>query len=350
MATDTPGPPPKDHSAPTGSKPKEEHSKSWRRDLTEVAIGGALLRVAGVAACAVARKTGARDLAAEKLLAAVIAAVEKHDKALWLRWREHQTAAIAERVAVVYQQVRDGRQLSDEEYDDRLRHAFMSEHGEQDLGVPAARMQRLRIPPEEVLAKKGPKEAAMFYVGWALGTAPRAAYQAQAAGFPFVAFDRTTGALGVLRYVLALLGWGSKTAPNVPRGWTPGETCAALALVGLGTARIDELTGRRLKANPASLDVARNVRALLATKGRSPDDLAASVGLRRDYLDDLERGVVVPTLDILTRLAAELGVGVLDLLAGEGVRDQLFEATRDLPDKVLRRLLASAQRASLSGS
>lgn len=60
--------------------------------------------------------------------------------------------------------------------------------------------------------------------------------------------------------------------------------------------------------------LAWNVRRLRTGRGLTQEKLAVDAGVAAPYLSRIERGVVNPTIDILDRLAAALGVEVDSLL------------------------------------
>ncbi|WP_297509209.1 helix-turn-helix transcriptional regulator [uncultured Caulobacter sp.] len=60
-----------------------------------------------------------------------------------------------------------------------------------------------------------------------------------------------------------------------------------------------------------------NVRALRLAKGVTQEALADEVGLAVTYLGQIERGSRNPTLDVVERCAASLGVEVLRLLTAQ---------------------------------
>lgn len=60
--------------------------------------------------------------------------------------------------------------------------------------------------------------------------------------------------------------------------------------------------------------VAWNLRRLRVDRGLSQERLAADAGVDRAYLGGLERSVENPTIDLLDRVAAALGVKVGALL------------------------------------
>lgn len=70
--------------------------------------------------------------------------------------------------------------------------------------------------------------------------------------------------------------------------------------------------------------VAWNVRHLRAGRGLSQEALAIDARVAAPYLSGIERGLVNPTVDVLDRLAAALGVEVDALL-------RAFDAGADPP-------------------
>ena len=59
----------------------------------------------------------------------------------------------------------------------------------------------------------------------------------------------------------------------------------------------------------------------------------------RGYISELERGLVVPTVHALAKVAAALEVTVADLVLGDSVREQIFAATRGVTDGELGPIL-----------
>lgn len=62
-----------------------------------------------------------------------------------------------------------------------------------------------------------------------------------------------------------------------------------------------------------ALALGKRVRAMRLDAGFSFDAFVEETGLGRGYVSELERGLVVPTLDSLERVAKALGVPVRDL-------------------------------------
>lgn len=73
------------------------------------------------------------------------------------------------------------------------------------------------------------------------------------------------------------------------------------------------------------------------------DAFVEEVGLGRGYVSELERGLVVPTITSLAKIAKALEVTVADLVLGDSPREQLFDVTRQLGDGGLAALLRQAQ-------
>ncbi len=99
----------------------------------------------------------------------------------------------------------------------------------------------------------------------------------------------------------------------------------------------------RTKADPAAARVGLAVRRLRQAAGFTFDAFVEEVGLGRGYISELERGLVVPSLTALRRLAEVLGVTAADLVLGTSAREQLFEAARGLSEPELLGLLAEVR-------
>ena len=61
--------------------------------------------------------------------------------------------------------------------------------------------------------------------------------------------------------------------------------------------------------------IARNLRRVRVAKDVSQERLAFDAGVDRSYLGGMERGEENPTIDILDKLAATLGIDLGELLA-----------------------------------
>lgn len=99
----------------------------------------------------------------------------------------------------------------------------------------------------------------------------------------------------------------------------------------------------RKKADAAAARVGLRVRRLRQLAGFSFDAFVEEVGLGRGYVSELERGLVVPSLTALRRMAQALDVTAADLVLEGSPREQLFEAARSLSDGAVAKLLAEAR-------
>ena len=57
-----------------------------------------------------------------------------------------------------------------------------------------------------------------------------------------------------------------------------------------------------------------NLKRLRTAKGWSQEDFAFEAGIHRTYISDIERGARNPTIEVLVKLAAPLGVEPADLI------------------------------------
>lgn len=95
----------------------------------------------------------------------------------------------------------------------------------------------------------------------------------------------------------------------------------------------------RTTPDPLSAKIGARIRALRQEREVSFDAFVEELGAGRGYASELERGLVIPSIAILSKAAEVLGVSIGDLvLVGETPREQVFIATRDLPPGVVRRL------------
>ena len=57
-----------------------------------------------------------------------------------------------------------------------------------------------------------------------------------------------------------------------------------------------------------------NLKRLRTAKGWSQENYAFEAGIHRTYISDIERGARNPTIEVLVKLAAPLGVEAADLI------------------------------------
>jgi transcriptional regulator with XRE-family HTH domain len=87
--------------------------------------------------------------------------------------------------------------------------------------------------------------------------------------------------------------------------------------------------------------------------GYTLDDLTQGAQLGgKGYLSQFERGMALPTLVTLDRIARFMGLDLVDLVnfTERGVRNQVIEMTRGLTEPQLKQVLAQAAAYSLEES
>lgn len=94
----------------------------------------------------------------------------------------------------------------------------------------------------------------------------------------------------------------------------------------------------RAEPDPLAARIGRRIRELRTAADFGFDAFVEETGLGRGYVSELERGLVVPTIGTLARIAAALEVTVADLVAGDSDRERLFWDLRRADGKVTREL------------
>lgn len=116
-----------------------------------------------------------------------------------------------------------------------------------------------------------------------------------------------------------------------------------------GRARDPEIRSARSRhrhvPDPLAERVGARVRTLRRDADYSFDAFVEETGLGRGYISELERGLVVPTIGTLARLAAALDVTVADLVLGDSDRERLFEELRGARPAFVRDLRERARGA-----
>jgi transcriptional regulator with XRE-family HTH domain len=103
-------------------------------------------------------------------------------------------------------------------------------------------------------------------------------------------------------------------------------------------------TRHRHKPDPLAREVGTRVARLRKERGFTFDAFVEECGLGRGYVSELERGLVVPTIHALAKVAAALELSMADLVLGDSPRERLMEVTRDLGAADVGRLLEEAER------
>ena len=92
----------------------------------------------------------------------------------------------------------------------------------------------------------------------------------------------------------------------------------------------------------------KQIKALRQARGMSQEELSEKISINSKYLSAIERGKANPTLDILTRLADALKVGVSDLFNYELEPKELAQLVAGLiaeGDEIKLRLAAKVLNA-----
>ncbi len=95
----------------------------------------------------------------------------------------------------------------------------------------------------------------------------------------------------------------------------------------------------RQTPDPIAAAVGARIRAFRNEQDFSFDAFVEVTGLGRGYVSELERGLVVPTVVVLDRVARALSVTIADLVLADTPREQLFEAAATLGRRDLEQLL-----------
>lgn len=103
-------------------------------------------------------------------------------------------------------------------------------------------------------------------------------------------------------------------------------------------------TRHRTKPDPLARAVGLRVRKMRLARGWNFDGFVEQVGLGRGYVSELERGLVVPSLHALARIAAALEVTIADVVLGDTPREQLFEVAGSLSDVEVKTVLRDLER------
>jgi transcriptional regulator with XRE-family HTH domain len=103
----------------------------------------------------------------------------------------------------------------------------------------------------------------------------------------------------------------------------------------------------RGQPDPLAARVGLRIRALRKSADFTFDAFVEETRLGRGYLSELERGLVVPTIGTLARVARALELTIADLVLGETERERLFDELRSVPAGAVRELRDHARKAGL---
>ncbi|SRR6266567_1185797 len=101
----------------------------------------------------------------------------------------------------------------------------------------------------------------------------------------------------------------------------------------------------RKKPDALAKRVGERIRAMRLDRGITFDAFVEETGVGRGYVSELERGLVVPNLRVLAKVAEVLEVTMADLVAGDSSREKLFESTLGAEEATLAKLQALLESA-----
>ena len=105
----------------------------------------------------------------------------------------------------------------------------------------------------------------------------------------------------------------------------------------------------RDQPDPLAARIGQRIRQLRTETAFAFDAFVEETGLGRGYVSELERGLVVPGVGTLARVARALGVTIADLVSGDTDRERLFDELRNRPASLIRALRNEAARTRLDG-
>lgn len=100
----------------------------------------------------------------------------------------------------------------------------------------------------------------------------------------------------------------------------------------------------RERPDPLAARIGQRIRQLRTETDFPFDAFVEETGLGRGYVSELERGLVVPGVGTLARVATALGVTIADLVAGDSERERLFEELRKRPLSLVRALRETVRK------
>ena len=106
----------------------------------------------------------------------------------------------------------------------------------------------------------------------------------------------------------------------------------------------------RVEPHPLAQRVGERIRHLRKEAKFSFDAFVGETELGRGTVSELERGLIVPSVAVLARIAAALELTIADLVLGDSLRERVFHATRGLSDKELRVVLADLERRTVKST
>jgi transcriptional regulator with XRE-family HTH domain len=102
----------------------------------------------------------------------------------------------------------------------------------------------------------------------------------------------------------------------------------------------------RERPDPLAARIGQRIRDLRAETEFPFDAFVEETGLGRGYVSELERGLVVPGVGTLARVASALGVTIADLVCGDTEREKLFDELRGRSGMLVRSLRDTVRKDS----
>jgi transcriptional regulator with XRE-family HTH domain len=102
-------------------------------------------------------------------------------------------------------------------------------------------------------------------------------------------------------------------------------------------------TKHRKTPDALARTIGQRIRRLRTERDWSFDAFVEETGLGRGYVSEMERGLVVPNVRVIERVAKALEVTMADLVLGDSPREQLFDLTRGLSADAVRELATKAK-------
>lgn len=109
------------------------------------------------------------------------------------------------------------------------------------------------------------------------------------------------------------------------------------------TKRAIARSRHRDRPDPLAARIGQRIRQLRTETAFAFDAFVEETGLGRGYVSELERGLVVPGVGTLARVARALNVTIADLVVGDSDRERLFEELRGRPVTFIRGLRETAR-------
>lgn len=120
----------------------------------------------------------------------------------------------------------------------------------------------------------------------------------------------------------------------------------------MGKAAVSKRASRlrhRERPDPLAARIGQRIRQLRMAMEFPFDAFVEETGLGRGYVSELERGLVVPGVGTLARVASALGVTIADLVCGDTEREKLFDELRGRSVTLVRSFRDTVRKESKDG-